>query len=64
MEHIDDILNRQPDSNGRHLPQNSGSTDDDQTADQGWLCPICGGVGYLRQNVPVGHPDFGKLIVC
>jgi DNA replication protein DnaC len=27
-------------------------------------CPICGGVGYLRQELPVGHPDFGKLEVC
>jgi DNA replication protein DnaC len=27
-------------------------------------CEICGGVGYLRQDVPVGHPDFGKLQVC
>jgi DNA replication protein DnaC len=27
-------------------------------------CPICGGIGYLRADVPVGHPDFGKLIPC
>jgi DNA replication protein DnaC len=27
-------------------------------------CPICDGVGYLRQDLPVGHPDFGKLHVC
>jgi DNA replication protein DnaC len=27
-------------------------------------CPICGGVGYLRQDVPVGHPDFGLLQAC
>lgn len=27
-------------------------------------CPLCGGVGYLRSDVPVGHPDFGKLEVC
>ncbi|MBN1668308.1 MAG: ATP-binding protein [Anaerolineales bacterium] len=27
-------------------------------------CPICGGVGYLRLDVPVGHPDFGRLQVC
>ncbi|MSP13626.1 MAG: AAA family ATPase [Chloroflexi bacterium] len=28
------------------------------------VCPICKGVGYLRRNVPVGHPDFGKLVPC
>jgi len=27
-------------------------------------CEVCSGVGYLRKDVPVGHPDFGKLIVC
>ncbi|MGW8249119.1 MAG: ATP-binding protein [Anaerolineales bacterium] len=27
-------------------------------------CPICGGVGYLRQDLPVGHPDFGQLQIC
>ncbi len=28
------------------------------------VCPICGGVGYIRQDLPVGHPDFGKLQLC
>ena len=27
-------------------------------------CPLCGGVGYLRQDLPVGHPDFGKASIC
>jgi DNA replication protein DnaC len=27
-------------------------------------CPICEGVGYLRQDLPIGHPDFGKLELC
>src|SRR6266545_4694833 len=27
-------------------------------------CPYCGGVGYLRADVAVGHPDFGKLEIC
>jgi DNA replication protein DnaC len=27
-------------------------------------CPICAGVGYLRQDLPVGHPDFGRLEIC
>jgi DNA replication protein DnaC len=27
-------------------------------------CPLCGGIGYLRQDLPIGHPDFGKLQVC
>jgi DNA replication protein DnaC len=27
-------------------------------------CPHCGGAGYLRVDVPLGHPDFGRLEVC
>lgn len=28
------------------------------------VCPICGGIGYVRKDVPVGDPDFGKLTLC
>ena len=27
-------------------------------------CPICGGVGFIHQDLPIDHPDFGKLVVC
>ena len=27
-------------------------------------CPICGGLGWISENVPVGHPNFGKLFRC
>jgi DNA replication protein DnaC len=27
-------------------------------------CPHCGGQGYLRADVPLGHPNFGKLEIC
>jgi hypothetical protein len=27
-------------------------------------CPYCHGVGFLRRDLPVGHPDFGKLEIC
>ena len=27
-------------------------------------CPICKGAGYLRVDVPYGHPNFGKPIPC
>jgi hypothetical protein len=27
-------------------------------------CPVCKGAGYLRANVPYGHPNFGKPLVC
>ena len=27
-------------------------------------CPICKGAGFLRANVPVGDPNFGKPVAC
>jgi len=27
-------------------------------------CPVCRGLGYLRADVPLDHPDFGKLVPC
>jgi len=27
-------------------------------------CPACGGAGFVVRNVPVGHPDFERLIPC
>ncbi|HKV59077.1 MAG TPA: ATP-binding protein [Ktedonobacteraceae bacterium] len=27
-------------------------------------CPVCKGAGYLRADVPYGHPNFGKPIAC
>jgi len=27
-------------------------------------CPICGGIGFVRQDLPVGHPEFGKMHIC
>jgi len=28
------------------------------------VCPKCKGAGYLRSDVPYGHPNFGKPIAC
>jgi DNA replication protein DnaC len=38
-------------------------TDAIQGEDRG-TCPICNGLGYVRADVPVSHPDFGKLVPC
>lgn len=27
-------------------------------------CPICDGAGWLRLDVPLGHPSFGRLFKC
>jgi len=27
-------------------------------------CPHCHGLGYVRRELPLGHPDFGRLETC
>lgn len=27
-------------------------------------CPFCHGLGYLRRDLPLGHPEFGVLQIC
>lgn len=33
-----------------------------QEGDQ--ACPICHGAGYLRQDLPIDNPNFGKIVAC
>ncbi len=28
------------------------------------VCPICGGLGLVARDVPLDHPDFGKVFPC
>lgn len=62
MRPLKDHLN--PMTNGIS-PGNSGGADFDPDAiGSDSVCPICGGLGYVRYNLPVEHPDFGKLLPC
>jgi DNA replication protein DnaC len=27
-------------------------------------CPRCGGAGFLRRDLPLDHPEFGKAVAC
>ena len=35
-----------------------------RTTSQEPECEICGGLGWISANVPMGHPQFGKLLPC
>ncbi len=34
------------------------------TDEEGPACPLCGGAGFVRAPVSLGHPDFGKALPC
>jgi DNA replication protein DnaC len=67
-EKIDETLKKlaagmQKSSDGRlsHTGENKGLSTNLEGDPE---CPYCRGLGFLRQDVPVGHPEFGKLQVC
>jgi DNA replication protein DnaC len=66
MKQLNDIIKAQkPDQTDSALDQKPQSIDDAPAADeQEWLCPVCGGTGWLRQDLPVEDPEFGNLIPC
>ena len=59
MEPLGDVLRRLG-----IVQQPSEPNGEDDGAEQRVECPLCGGAGYLRRDVPVTHPDFGRAIPC
>jgi DNA replication protein DnaC len=68
-ERIDETLRRIAAATSKASSPTTSSTEDPATRAGADLpgnpeCPHCGGLGYLRADVPVGDPDFGKIITC
>jgi len=57
MEQVGDILRR------LGIPALPTAEDADEE-DEAERCPLCGGSGWLRRDVPLDHPDFGRAIPC
>ena len=57
MESIGNVLKRVPAPNRR-----TGTVQGEAVTATG--CPICGGAGYLRLDVPVEDPRFGDMVPC
>ncbi len=63
MKKIEETLKKiQEDSSMGNL-ENSSNIDENNLDEQS-QCPICGGNGWVRQELPIDHPDFGRLQVC
>lgn len=43
---------------------NAGLQADDELETQGDVCPACGGAGFVRKALRLGHPDFGRAFPC
>lgn len=59
-----------PGSNADGLPpggsgaRGDGSDGKVPGGDERPVCPLCGGVGWVRHDVAVDHPDFGRAFPC
>ena len=65
MESLGDILRRLQQRNFSNVaaaPEWVQQLDSETTDVE--ACPTCGGQGWVRRDVPVGHPDFGRAFPC
>ncbi len=55
------------DSSKANMPTISSTSPEPVLKDDGQdsaECPLCGGLGYVREDLPVDHPNFGRLFPC
>jgi DNA replication protein DnaC len=69
MSNIDETIRKIQKMNGRNGSNMTESDNSNETIRQVKMpgdpnCPICGGIGWLRQDLPIDHPDFGKIVPC
>jgi len=64
MESLGDILKRTPAPKNTADDTATSSRDTKTEEAEANECPLCKGKGWLRHDVPFGHPDFGKLAPC
>lgn len=67
MKRVGDLVKRIGDATSKENMASTSSTEQEaggRKQEAKGTCSICHGIGYLRADVPVGHPDFGKLIPC
>ena len=63
MKRLDEILKQTQSVRDAGRTGNGEATDppkDEKAA----VCPLCDGAGFVRQALPVDHPDFGKAFPC
>lgn len=64
MTHIDETLRKLAAGAGKASTTTSSNAEPAFTGEGDPNCPICHGVGFVKQDLPISHPDFGKISVC
>src|SRR4029079_19189824 len=58
MKSIGDVLS------SLSIPVGPARGTDPASTEPVFRCPICKDAGWVRMEVPVGHPNFGRLFPC
>ena len=61
MENLSEVLKRVATTRRAY---DGGEPPVDGPDDSGDVCEICGGRGWYTQDLPVGHPHFGQVVIC
>jgi DNA replication protein DnaC len=61
MKRLDEVIRETAVASSKANMPTTSNTNSTATVE---ACRLCGGLGYVRENVPVGHPHFGKLFPC
>src|SRR3990172_264913 len=64
MERIGEILRKTYSLQSTSRESTIGSSSTERGENGLPVCPVCEGSGYVRVEVPVGDPEFGKAHVC
>lgn len=58
MKRIGDVLT------SLSIPVGPATSNGAAKKEPSWHCPICKDAGWVRMEVPIGHPNFGRLFPC
>lgn len=70
MDNVRYLANRNSLAKNLNLPklpvgnQGQPATLPEPVRQQSHVCPLCKDMGFMRHDVPFGHPMFGKLVKC
>jgi DNA replication protein DnaC len=64
VNRIDETLKKIAENTTKASSESSSNTEPARTTVGDPNCPFCHGVGFVRQDLPIDHPDFGRLQIC
>lgn len=63
MRKLEELLRAMPGADKSARAKDAPSVPEPPPEEEG-ACPLCGGAGFVRPDVPLGHPDFGQAVPC